>query len=231
VRGLQRFGLAQLALGFALSLAHPAHAQFSGAVSLQSDYRYRGISLTERQPVISLDLAYDHSSGAYAGASAIGVNEDGLRSLGFIEYAGFATPRIGQMSFDFGVNNQNLSEYAGKRYPLNYSEVYAGIVGSHLSAHVYYSPNYIRPGVQTLYADVDGSMKPAENWRLFAHIGTTAPVGIIAGRHQRYDFRAGVARQFGPLELQASVTGTSPDPPAGTPPERTALMFGATWFF
>ncbi len=85
MRGLQRFGLAQLALGLALSLARPAHAQFSGAVSLQSDYRYRGISLTERQPVVSLDLAYDHASGAYAGASAIGVNEDGLRSLGFID--------------------------------------------------------------------------------------------------------------------------------------------------
>jgi len=235
--GLPRLALAQttlplcLALGLALAAAPAAHAQLSGALGIQSDYRFRGISLTGRQPVVTLDLAYDHPSGFYAGGSAIATNDDGPQVLGFIEYAGFATPRIGRVSLDFGVDNQNLSEYAGKRYPLNYSEVYVGVAGSHLSAHIYYSPNYFRAGTQTLYADVEGSMKPADNWRLFAHLGTTAPVGKIAGRHQRYDLRTGVARQFGPLELQASVTATSPSPPAPTPPERAALLVGASWFF
>ena len=239
--GLLRRALAQstlppclvvgLLLGASFCLAAPAHAQFSGALGIQSDYRFRGISLTSRQPVATLDLAYDHPSGFYAGGSAIVMNEDGPRALGFIEYAGFATPRIGRVSLDFGVDNQNLSEYADKRYPLNYSEVYAGIAGSHLSAHVYYSPNYFRRGVQTLYADVEASMKPADNWRLFGHLGTTAPIGRIAGRHQRYDLRVGVARQFGPLELQGAVTGASPAPPAPAPPERAAVVVGASWYF
>jgi uncharacterized protein (TIGR02001 family) len=218
-------------LGVNLGLALPAHAQLSGAVGIQSDYRFRGISLSEGQPVATLDLSYDHASGFYAGGSAIAVNEDGPRALGFIEYAGFATPRIGRVSLDFGVDNQNLSGYAARRYQLNYSEIYAGVAGSHLSAHVYYSPNYFRWGVQTLYADVEASMKPADNWRLFGHLGATAPLGRIAGRRQRYDLRVGVARQFGPLELQASVTGTSPAPPAGSPPERAALVLGASWYF
>lgn len=228
-----RIALAQttLSLCVALGLAGPARGQISGAVGLQSDYRFRGLSLTDRQPVATLDLAYDHASGAYAGATAIGENQDGLRPLGFIEYAGFATPRAGQMSFDVGVDNQNLSQYAGKRYPLNYSEVYAGVSGAHLSLHLYYSPNYLRPGSQTLYADVEGAMKPADHWRLFGHLGATEPVGAAAGRRQRYDLRAGVARQFGPLELQAAVTATTPDPPPMTPPERAALVFGARWFF
>jgi uncharacterized protein (TIGR02001 family) len=231
--GLPRYALAATALSLCLAFgaAHAARAQISGSIGIQSDYRFRGISLTDRQPVATLSLAYDHPSGLYAGASVVGVDEDGPQALGFIEYAGYATQKIGPVSFDLGVNNQSLSEYADKRYPLNYSEIYVGVVGSHLSAHVYYSPNYFRTGVNTLYADVEGSMKPAENWRLFAHLGTTVPVGDIAGRHERFDLRAGLARQFGSFEVQAALTSTSPAPPALTPQERTALVFGANWFF
>jgi uncharacterized protein (TIGR02001 family) len=217
--------------GAALAMAAPARAQISGALGIQSDYRFRGISLSDREPVLTLDLAYDHPSGLYAGGSAIALDEHGPRALGFIEYAGFATPRIGRVSLDFGLDNQNLSAYADKRYPLNYSEVYVGVAGRALSAHLYYSPNYFRSGVQTLYASVDGSVKPAEDWRLFGHLGATTPLGRIAGRRQRYDLRAGVARRFGPLELQASVTATTPAPPPIYPPERAALVVGASWSF
>jgi uncharacterized protein (TIGR02001 family) len=202
-------------------------------VGIQSDYRYRGISLSGRRPVATFDLAYDHPSGFYAGGSVVGQSEDGgVNTLGFIEYAGFVTRRFGRVAWDVGVNNQNLSYYYERRIPLNYSEVYVGVIGDHLSAHLHYSPNYIRPGNDTLYAEIDGSMKPAQDWRLFAHVGTTAPVGSgPANRRQRYDVRAGVARQFSRLELQASVTGTTPAPPAATPPERGALILGASWFF
>jgi uncharacterized protein (TIGR02001 family) len=223
-----------LGLGFCLGLglAQPAHAQFSAAVGVQSDYRYRGISLSSGLPAATLDLSYDHSSGIYAGASAIGAVVNGqAESLGFIEYLGYVTPRRGGASFDLGVNNQNLAYYDYRRYPLNYSEVYVGVVGDSLSAHLHYSPNYLQPGYSALYAEVDGSLKPAENWRLFAHLGETVPVGEIEGRHPRFDARAGVARQFGPLELQASVTTTDPGPPRLTPHHRTALVVAASRFF
>ena len=156
---------------------------------------------------------------------------DTAASLGFIEYLGYVTPRRGGASLDVGVNNQDLAYYADKRYPLKYSEVYVGVVGDRLSAHLHYSPNYLQPGYGALYAEVDGSLKPAENWRLFAHLGATFPVGDIEGRRPRYDARAGVARQFGSLQVQASLTTTSPDPPRLTPHHRTALVVGASWFF
>jgi uncharacterized protein (TIGR02001 family) len=243
--GLQRFALAlatpfsclAFGLGSAFALAQPARAQVAGAqiggaLSLQSDYRYRGISLSNARPVLTLDLTYDHPSGFYAGASTIAADRGGaVESLGFIEYAGYATPKRGGVSWDVGINNQNLAYYSDKRYPLNYSEVYVGMIGDHLSAHLHYSPNYIRPGYNALYAEVDGSFRPADKWRLFAHVGTTAPVGDIEGRRQRYDARIGVARQFGPFEVQASVTATTPNPPALTPQEHTAVLVGASWFF
>jgi uncharacterized protein (TIGR02001 family) len=214
-------------------MARPAHAQFSAALGLQSDYRYRGISLSQGLPAATLDLSYDHPIGVYAGASAIGAVLDGrARSLGFIEYLGYATPRRGGVSWDLGLSNQDLAYYYGdRRIPLRYAEAYVGVVGNNLSAHLHYSPNYLQPGYGALYAEVDGSLKPAENWRLFAHLGATVPVGDTEGRHPRFDARAGVARQFGPLEVQASVTTTNPAPPRLTPHHRTALIVGASWFF
>jgi uncharacterized protein (TIGR02001 family) len=222
-----------LGLGLTLGLAHPAHAQFSATVGLQSDYRYRGISLSDGLPAATLDLSYDHSSGFYAGASTIGAVVEGhAESLGFIEYLGYATPRRNGASFDVGVNNQDLAYYKNdRRWPLRYSEVYVGVVGDRLSAHLHYSPNYLQPGYGALYAELDGSLKPAENWRLFAHLGATVPVGDVDGRRPRYDARAGAARQFGPLQVQASVTTTNPDPPRTTPRHRMALIVGASWFF
>ena len=68
-------------------------------------------------------------------------------------------------------------------------------------------------------------------YSLFAHVGTTAPVGDTDGRRPRYDARVGVARLFGPFEVQASVTGTTPDPPPVTPHGRAAFIVGASWFF
>jgi uncharacterized protein (TIGR02001 family) len=233
--GAKRYtlALATPVLSLALGLAQPARAQVSAALGLQSDYRYRGISLSSGRPSATLDLSFDHKSGFYAGGSAIVTNQaDGLKSLGFIEYLGYATPRFGGVSWDLGVNNQDLAYYYGdRRVPLRYSEVYVGVAGDSLSAHLHYSPNYLRPGYGALYAEVDGSFKPAENWRLFGHIGTTVPVGETEGRHERWDARAGVARQLGPFEFQASVVATTPNPPGLTPQGRTTLVVGASWFF
>jgi len=222
-----------LAIGLAFGLAEPARAQASATLGLQSDYRYRGISLSSGRPVGTLDLSFDHKSGFYAGGSAIVTEHEGdMKSLGFIEYLGFATARHGGVSWDLGVDNQDLAYYYGdRRIPLRYAEAYVGVVGDFLSVHLHYAPNYLRQGYGALYAEVDGSLKPAEKWRLFAHLGTTAPVGDTEGRHQRWDARAGVARQLGPIELQASVVATTPDPPALTPQGRATVVVGASWSF
>ena len=225
--------LATPVLCLALGLAQPARAQIAAALGLQSDYRYRGISLSSGRPAATFDLSYDHKSGIYAGGSAVVTDHDGeLKSVGFIEYLGYATPRYGGVSWDFGIDNQDLAYYYGdRRIPMKYSEAYVGVVGDLLSVHLHYSPNYLRPGYGSLYAEADGSVKPAENWRLFAHLGTTAPVGDVEGRRQRWDARMGVARTLGPIELQASVVAVTPDPPSLTPQGRTTLVVGANWFF
>ena len=53
-----------------LLCASEACAQVSGSVTLVSDYRYRGISLSDGRPTAQLSVAYDRPDGWYMGAFA-----------------------------------------------------------------------------------------------------------------------------------------------------------------
>lgn len=58
--------------------AADASGPFSGGVSLTSDYRFRGISQSDRDPALQGWVQYDHASGAYANiwASTIDFNDE-----------------------------------------------------------------------------------------------------------------------------------------------------------
>jgi uncharacterized protein (TIGR02001 family) len=219
-----------------LWLAAPAKAQVSASASLESDYRFRGVSLSDSRPALTVSVAYDHASGAYLGASAIAQDtaHAGAQMLGYVEYIGFATPKHLGVSWDFGLNNENLTAYADKEYVLHYTEAYVGVTSSNLSAHLYYSPNYLRSGASILYADIDGALRPAARWRLFGHVGVMTPTGAAdaqTNRRERYDLRAGVAREFQRCEVDLAWTAASPDPMNPALPSRPALVVSASYFF
>ncbi len=217
---------------FCLAAPSGARAQATASVSLESDYRYRGISLSNGRPSFAVNAAFDHSSGFYAGGSAIAQDTEhqGVQMLGFVEYLGYAIRPGGNLSFDVGVNNQDYHEYNNRRYDLHYSEVYAGVVKRNVSLHLYYSPNYAQSGWNALYTDLSGAFRPADKWRLFGHVGILTPVNTPVLR-QRYDLRAGVAREFRNFEIHAAVIAITPNPPLQTPQRRTTLVAGATYFF
>jgi uncharacterized protein (TIGR02001 family) len=223
-----------LSLG-ALSHAPQAVAQVAASASLQSDYRYRGRSLSDRQPTLSVDVAYDHPSGLYAGASAIaGRTEDhGVEMLGDIEYAGYAArPRKGP-AWDVGVVRTSVTGFEPVKRTAEFSEVYAGVLTDHLSFRTYYADDYYELGFHTLYADVGAAVRPARNLRLFGHLGALVPVGSQGrGRRTRYDFSAGVAATAGPNEVRVTWTRASPTViyPSGYR-ERGALVVGLKHFF
>lgn len=231
---------ALLSLAFAaFAPCGAARAQVSGSVSLESDYRFRGPSLSDRRPALSLSLSYDHPSGFYAGGAAIVTDSryNGVEALGFMEYAGFAKRVNDRIAVDVGVSNANLKRYnADRKGELNYTEVYAGVVGSNLNLHGYFSPNYVRAGVDTYYLDLGGVVHPWDKWRVFGHLGYFGAANDQArafGIRHRYDARVGVAREFKRLDLHVTWAGYGPQTvrPGLPPPNRSAVVFGATYFF
>ncbi len=226
--------VAVLALGF----AGGANAQVSASASLTSDYQYRGVSLSDSKPALSLDIAYDHVSGLYAGGSAIAEDTAtaGVEMLGHVEYAGYSRRVNSADTWDIGVTNQNISKYYDQRYVLNYPQVYTGLITEHFSYYVYYSPNYFGTGYRTVYADVSAGFRPARRWRLFGHVGVLAAFsasGRSQSAYQQYDFRAGVAAQLGRGEVRLMWTTVRPGTVylAGQLQSHPALTLGATAFF
>lgn len=206
-RDIFRLVLAVLLLGLAVPAV--ARAQLVAAATVESQYRFRGVSLTDGEPDVRLSLSYDHASGAYAGASIIGgeTARDGVQALGYVAYAGFAKQMANGLGWDVGATNADMILYlpvqqiirsaqntpgapgynpsaaqdATQRYRINYSELYAGVSMPDLSARLYVSPDYLGQNLRTAYLDVTASIRPMSQLRLYAHLGGLTPLGGSEG--------------------------------------------------
>ena len=220
-----------------------ARAQAAASLSVESDYRLRGLSITGDRPAASLALSYDFAGGAYAGGSVIAAAPPGheLGVLGHIEYLGYVLKTEPGRTLDFGVTDTQWTSYSPAppalygggqvSHDIHYSEVYAAAATEHLRASVQYSPNYIATRTQAFYFDLSGSANPAPNWRVFAHAGYLDPIrpSDLPAFHTRSDWRVGVSRAIGPASLHVAVASHAGAVPAGQ--TRTAVIAGADLFF
>lgn len=227
-------------LGVALALlclAPTAHAQVGASAALASDYRLRGISLTDRRPAFSVSATYDHPSGIYAGGSVIAHDPaaQGARILGHQEYLGVAGRLAGGgLSWDVGVNNVDMNLYFDRRYELEYTEIYVGLSQSGLSGRLSLAPDYPRKGVATAYAELNGVLRPAESWRLTSHVGAQTRLSGSTyrdGKRTRYDVTVGVVREFEACEAHLSWTAVSPRPQPPMSWTRPGFVAGVSFFF
>lgn len=145
-----------------------AIAQTSGSVSLVSDYRFRGISLSEGQPEPQLNIAYDSDDGWYAGAfaSALRPHEDVGNAQANL-YAGYAKRLSSRTSWEAGITN-SIFIGAGD---LNYREIYTGLAIGNVNARLYFAPDYFGRGARTLYAEFNGSYPLSDQLHLIGHFG------------------------------------------------------------
>lgn len=213
-------------------------AEVGASVSILTDDRFRGHSLSEGRPALAFDLSYDDAAGIYLGGSAtiVATAHSGLRFLEFREYAGYARRIKSGPVLDIGITHSNYTEYFSGRDAADYNEVYIGVITENLSYRIHYSPNYFRTGTTVIYADVDGIVRPAQKWRLIAHFGVLEPIGRPqpAGKiHRQYDWRLGVGVGAGAFDLQLAWTGAGPDSNfyVGRSGCRNAFVFGVTRIF
>jgi uncharacterized protein (TIGR02001 family) len=230
---LARWRRYTVSLLLALCLPTPAPAEIGASLSILTDSRYRGRSLSEGRPVATLDLSYDDVTGLYLGgsATAVATAHSGVQLLGFQENIGYARRLGSGPVVDFGIIHSNYTEYFSGGYKAQYNEAYLGLITKHFSSHIYYSPNYFRRGLSTVYADADVVVRPAEKWRLNAHFGVLAPMS--GDQPTGYDWRLAVATQMGALDLQLAWSGGGPRPDyyADRPHGHHALVLGIAYIF
>jgi uncharacterized protein (TIGR02001 family) len=229
------------ALGFA-GLASPAAAQVAAEIGLQSDYRHRGFSLTDGNPVGTASVTYDDPSGVYAGGSVVGTLHDGEPELvslqGNLGYAARLSPEV---SIDGGIARTEFGSYVFGS-DVHYTEFYLGLATRNVTARVRYSPDYYRSNWETLYVEIDGGAEVAPDWVVSVHAGQLTYLGHVSPYLARtsYDWRLGGSRQLGPWGLHLEVLGrvarrppalvvTGDDNPLHA--TDTAILFGVTRAF
>lgn len=190
-----------------------AGAQTSAAVSIYTDDRFRGYSLSDSRPVGIVDLSYDDPSGLYGALSGriVASRGDGVQPLGLILNAGYAKRLSSGLTLDGGITHSEYSRYSYRAAARSYTEAYAGLSGRFLAARIYASPDYLKHG--TLYGELDGNIPLGAKLRLTGHVGLLVPLrkgadGESYGKD--VDWRIGVTRQIGAVSIQAAWTAVRP---------------------
>jgi uncharacterized protein (TIGR02001 family) len=225
--------LACAAAGLLLSCA--ARAQLSASVSVDSDYRVRGVSLSGSKPTVRLTANIDTASGWYGGASATQAEvSQGDRYAQIVGYAGYAMPIAAGRALEFGASYSHFM--SNRQY--DFAEAYAGLLSERWSLRLNYSPEYFGRPVQTAYLDASGHLPLTDIARLFGHIGLLAPVGggdsaITQANRSRADLRVGMGWALRELDLRIAWTAVSRGGPfpALYDQRRSALLVSASYSF
>jgi len=219
-----------------LGIATPAAAEVGASVSVFSDARFRGYSLSSGHPVAVVDISYDHPSGLYGAvsASAVASLDDGIRPLGLQLSGGYAKRLSGGVTIDVGAVHSSYTHYSSRGEAKSYTEVYAGASRGFLTARVYLSPHYFGRGAKAAYGELDATVSPLRKLRLSGHVGLLVPIEYRPASNDeraQYDWRLGVAREVGAASIHVIATGGGPgrDYYGGRRHDRTTLILGVSW--
>jgi uncharacterized protein (TIGR02001 family) len=190
-------------LGVAALYPAAAFAQWSGSVSAVSEYRYRGVDLSDGKASLQAGAAYDASGGWYAGGFAASTRLAGRGGTQLVAYGGFARRLPGGLAWDVGVSTVRVTQDEYGAYQELYAGLSRGSADGGISARLSWSPRYAGGETRTLYCELDASTALAGRLDVFVHAGT---LRTLSGPRlaQRSDLRAGVSARFGATGLQVA---------------------------
>ena len=237
-RAARRFGATALIACISFFVHSPAKAQIGALVSIYSDDRFRGISVSDGRPVTTLDVSYDAPNGLYAGLSAslVASRDEGLKPLSLVLNGGYAKRLSSGLAADVGIIHSRYSHYSGLSSGRDYSEIYAALTGKVIGARVSLSPNYLGRAGWTFHGEVTTHFDLTQQTVLEGSAGLLVPLrqSSYPGSYvSQLDARLGIVHRLGPIALHAALTTHSGSSAiyGGRGHGRTALVIGISSAF
>lgn len=231
-----------------LTAAGAAQAQWSGRVGIDSDFRFRGVSLSRGHPSPRAGIAFDFSNGTYLGASVAQVEPDaGQREAQATLYGGFAQRFSDRRwAWETGLAATQVGGDDGQ----SYFDAFAGLIAESWTVRYHETPKDLVSGLHTRYIELNGGRAMSDEWRLSWHAGALYTVSDLVepntSRRWRIDARFGVAFHFNNIELQLAWVGAQRDataagnalpygpryaPYSAPAARRSTLVLGASFVF
>jgi uncharacterized protein (TIGR02001 family) len=192
--------------GALLAVAGAASAgSFSVTPTITTDYDFRGLTQTDKDPAFQLGATYAFDSGFYVGAWGsnvdFGAGDPNVEIDYFAGYAGGdATESFG---YDIGMNYYS---YAGAG-SLNTLELYAGISKGYFSGKLWYSDDVASTKNSGFYLEGNVAYPLPQDFSLIGHVGYN--FGDAWKPNEYVDWSAGVAKSFGKLSLNVKYVNSN----------------------
>jgi uncharacterized protein (TIGR02001 family) len=213
-------------------LATAARAQLGATIAVDSDYRYRGVSLSDSKPSGRLTLNYDAPERWYAGASVTRAVLTPIESYNqLLGYAGGSTSVGDGRDLELGVDGSHFSGISG----YDFAEAFVGLLAERWSARLYLAPDYYGRHVSVVYSELNAHVPLDAQSRLFAHAGALVPVRGATGEadRTRVDLSLGAGLALRAWDLHVALVGASAGGPypAVANGRQAAVVVGASYSF
>lgn len=190
--------------------AEEEESNFSWNLALTSDYVFRGVSQTLREPALQGGLDYSFGdSGFYIGTWGSNVDfGDGGPDLEVDTYVGWNADVSDSLNLDVMLTRYNYLGAESGYGDIDYNELIGTLTWNEMLAfQLAYTNDYVNTGESSTYVNVTG------NWDLGNEFGLTAGIGRtdFEDSDGYTDWTIGVNRQFGPVNAALNYYDTNTD--------------------
>lgn len=209
--------------------ASAAHAQLSGSATLVSDYRFRGVSLSNGEPAAQAGAVFDAANGVYTGLFVSSVRiaphlATGLEAVGDL---GYAVRGARGITWDFGAAYTHIT----RPDHWDYADYYVGAAGTEWRGQLSYAPRYFGRPYSAVYAELDLTPDSQRQLAPVLHVGwLNSEPSEGSGARSRWDGRLGVAYSSGRFTLQLHWVMASHEANTyGAPDKSTWVVRATAW--
>jgi uncharacterized protein (TIGR02001 family) len=151
-----------------MAICGVSQAQFSSTWTAVSDYDFRGVTQSGKDPALQASADYAFSNGVSIGAWAsnidFGIDEDYELDL-YVNY-------VGEINDTFSwTTGATYYEYPGGDDADGYPEVYVGFNAGDFSMKQWYSWDYVASGLDSFYTEANYTATITESFNLAFHAG------------------------------------------------------------
>jgi uncharacterized protein (TIGR02001 family) len=185
--------------GTLLAASGAANAQFSSTITAATDYDFRGITQSAKDPAlqISADYAFGESGFAVgAWASNVDFGEGAATDYEVDLYGSFTQEFESGFSWNAGLV---WYSYHPGGDDIDYGEVYLGMGYQNFSAKIWYADDYSNSSFSGTYLEANYTQPLPQDWALTFHVGSSD--GDYWEPYEYIDWSVGVTKSLGHFDF------------------------------